>query len=161
MERTNTQVIEFLAKWRRRVTIPSNLVTNTDALLDWITRTSGEIKTLQKEIDTLRKWTQRETDKIGDLASKKGFKPSQLEFDQHVFRQRSKVFQKLKSTSRYDHKPFNIDAIQSNETYIYVVPHSHTDLGWLETVEDYYSKCSRMLIKQRSDQSLHLSHGTC
>ncbi len=27
-----------------------------------------------------------------------------------------------------------------NETYVYVIPHSHTDLGWLHTVEEYFAK---------------------
>lgn len=124
------------------MTNQNGTVSNSDALLEWLSRTSGDIRIVQKELDGLRKWVQRETDKVGDLASKKGVKPTPLEYDLNAVKQRQKQVEMLKSTSKLDHKPHKVDSFQPNETYVYVVPHTHTDLGWLETVEDYYSKCS-------------------
>ena len=106
--------------------------------------TTGDIRNLQKELDTLRKWVQRENDKIGDLASKKGTKPTPLEYDQYVMKQKTKLISRLRNSTKITNKPFQTERILQNETYVYVVPHTHTDLGWLETVEDYYSKCRRV-----------------
>lgn len=119
-------------------------ITNSDALLQWVSDTTADIRNLQKELDTLRKWVQRENDKIGDLASKRGTKPTPLEHDQQLMKQRTRLLARLRNSTATSNKPFATERMQPNETYVYVVPHTHTDLGWLETVEDYYSKCSRV-----------------
>jgi hypothetical protein len=43
---------------------------------------------------------------------------------------------------------------QTQKTRVYVIPHSHTDLGWLQTLEVYFDQCSLALLMYRYQKHL-------
>lgn len=83
---------------------------------------------------------------IQNFLNKKEFKPQRISEQESQERKiKTKKIQKaklesLKNKSREDFRAFNLTNYSKEKTYIYVIPHSHTDVGWLETIKDYYSE---------------------
>ena len=46
----------------------------------------------------------------------------------------------IKRYNKYSHFEINEQTYKEDKIYIYVVPHSHTDLGWLKTIDAYYQQ---------------------
>jgi hypothetical protein len=80
------------------------------------------------------------------ISSRMGTKPVLTTIDAENLKVRAKQMQEFilrKSDKAYDPRTF-----LPNETYVYVVPHSHTDLGWLKTLKEYYDQGTSTLTRR-------------
>ncbi len=72
------------------------------------------------------------------VSNRRGAKVTFAEADEHLEKLRARQVHEL--LLKTDERPFDPAGLLPNETYVYVIPHSHTDLGWLHTVEEYFAK---------------------
>ena len=75
------------------------------------------------------------------VANRRGVKVTVSEADEHQAKERARLVHEL--LLKDSEPPFAPGSLLPNETYVYVIPHTHTDLGWLSTVEEYFAKRSR------------------
>lgn len=100
-------------------------------------------KEVQKTLEDVKKIgsTARRSQSLRvGVSSRLGVKPVLAEIDAENQRIKEKQMQDF--ASRKTEKAFDPRTFYQNETYVYVVPHTHTDLGWLKTLKDYYEQGS-------------------
>ena len=76
------------------------------------------------------------------IGNKRGNKTTIAEMDEYQTKEKAKMVHDLILKDK--EPPFNSKAFLNNETYVYIIPHTHTDLGWLSTVEEYYAKSNQL-----------------
>lgn len=74
------------------------------------------------------------------VSNRRGVRVTVAEIDEHQAKERSRLVHEL--LLKDSEPPFAPGSQLPNETYVYVIPHTHTDLGWLSTVEEYFTKRS-------------------
>jgi hypothetical protein len=75
------------------------------------------------------------------VSNRRGVKVTVSESDEQHAKERGRLMHEL--LLKESEPPFDRRSLLPNETYVYIIPHTHTDLGWLSTVEEYFVKSSR------------------
>ena len=76
------------------------------------------------------------------VANRRGLKVTGAEIDEQAAKERGRLVHEL--LLKDGEPPFGSGGLLPNETYVYIMPHTHTDLGWLHTVEEYFAKSRRV-----------------
>lgn len=97
------------------------------------------------EVRRLSSLAKRSQSLTAGVASRHGQKPVLSEIDAENAKIKARVMQQF--LLRKSEKAFDPRTFYHNETYVYVVPHTHTDLGWLKTMKDYYDQGKDFLTR--------------
>lgn len=131
MEEANYQYAIFFQQIKNEV----NSKQDKDmGLINW----AKQVQQTIAEVKKLSSHAKRSHSLHVGVSSRLGAKPVLSEIDAENNRIRSKQLQEF--LLRKSDKAFDPRTFYHNESYVYVVPHTHTDLGWLKTMKDYYEQ---------------------